>query len=73
MAGGPPIYSGPILDGKLVVETAQSAYEAGRRQRFRSLSGRIVRKYRLVSLMPVQRMQLLNLFGSMKDEAKSSI
>ena len=27
--GGPPIYSGPILDGKLVVETAQSAYEAG--------------------------------------------
>jgi para-nitrobenzyl esterase len=28
--GGPPIYSGPIRDGKLVVETAQSAYEAGR-------------------------------------------
>ena len=27
--GGPPIYSGPILDGKLVVETAESAYEAG--------------------------------------------
>ena len=28
--GGPLIYPGPILDGKLVVETAQSAYEAGR-------------------------------------------
>ena len=28
--GGPPTYPGPILDGKLVVETAQSAYEAGR-------------------------------------------
>ncbi|HTI97487.1 MAG TPA: carboxylesterase family protein [Dongiaceae bacterium] len=27
--GGPAIYSGPILDGKLVAETAQSAYEAG--------------------------------------------
>lgn len=27
---GRPIYSGPILDGKLIVETAQSAYEAGR-------------------------------------------
>jgi para-nitrobenzyl esterase len=27
--GGPPIYSGPILDGKLAVETPQSAYEAG--------------------------------------------
>jgi para-nitrobenzyl esterase len=28
--GGPPIYSGPILDDKLVVETAESAYKAGR-------------------------------------------
>lgn len=29
-ASGAPIYSGPILDGKLVVETAESAYNAGR-------------------------------------------
>jgi para-nitrobenzyl esterase len=28
--GGPRTYSGPILDGKLVVETAEDAYEAGR-------------------------------------------
>jgi para-nitrobenzyl esterase len=28
--GGPRIYSGPILDGKLVVETAEKAYQAGR-------------------------------------------
>lgn len=28
--GGARIYSGPILDGKLVVETAESAYKAGR-------------------------------------------
>jgi para-nitrobenzyl esterase len=28
--GGSAIYSGPILDGKLVVETAESAYKAGR-------------------------------------------
>jgi para-nitrobenzyl esterase len=28
--GGRTIYSGPILDGKLVTETAQSAYNAGR-------------------------------------------
>src|SRR5581483_9962644 len=27
---GPPIYPGPILDGRLAVETPQSAYEAGR-------------------------------------------
>lgn len=30
---GPVIYSGPILDGRLTVETAQSAYEAGRQMR----------------------------------------
>ena len=28
--GGPVTYSGPILDGRLAVETFQSAYEAGR-------------------------------------------
>ena len=28
--GGPRIYAGPILDGKLVVETPESAYKAGR-------------------------------------------
>lgn len=31
--GGPRIYSGPILDGKLVEETAESAYKAGRQPR----------------------------------------
>ncbi|XVV10198.1 carboxylesterase/lipase family protein [Actinoplanes sp. CA-131856] len=31
--GGPPTYPGPILDGKLVVETAESAYRAGRQKR----------------------------------------
>ena len=30
---GPVTYSGPILDGRLAVETAQSAYEAGRQTR----------------------------------------
>ncbi|MCM3902446.1 MAG: carboxylesterase family protein [Pyrinomonadaceae bacterium] len=31
--GGPVTYSGPILDGRLTVETAQSAYEAGHQVR----------------------------------------
>ena len=31
--GGPVTYSGPILDGRLAVETAQSAYEGGRQVR----------------------------------------
>ena len=30
---GPVTYSGPILDGRLTAETAQSAYEAGRQMR----------------------------------------
>ena len=32
-ADGPVIYSGPILDGRLVVETAQSAYATGHQMR----------------------------------------
>jgi para-nitrobenzyl esterase len=31
--GGPPTYPGPILDGRLAVETAESAYRAGRQAR----------------------------------------
>jgi para-nitrobenzyl esterase len=31
--GGPRTYSGPILDGRLVVETAESAYKSGRQAR----------------------------------------
>ena len=31
--GGPVTYSGPILDGRLMVETSQSAYEAGHQAR----------------------------------------
>jgi len=37
--GGPRIYSGPILDGKLVVETAESAYRAGRQARIPLMIG----------------------------------
>ncbi len=31
--GGPSTYPGPIVDGKLVVETAESAYKAGRQMK----------------------------------------
>jgi para-nitrobenzyl esterase len=31
--GGPVTYSGPILDGRVMVETSQSAYQAGRQMR----------------------------------------
>jgi para-nitrobenzyl esterase len=37
--GGPATYSGPIMDGRLAVETAQSAYEAGRAPRIPLIIG----------------------------------
>jgi len=37
--GGPAIYSGPILDGRVVVETSQSAYEAGRQAKIPLIIG----------------------------------
>ncbi len=37
--GGPLTYSGPILDGRLMVETPQSAYEAGRQARVPLMNG----------------------------------
>jgi para-nitrobenzyl esterase len=37
--GGPRTYSGPILDGKLVVETAESAYLAGRQPKMPMIIG----------------------------------
>jgi Carboxylesterase type B len=37
--GGPRIYSGPILDGKLVVETAEAAYMAGRQPKIPLMIG----------------------------------
>ncbi|TXC71096.1 carboxylesterase family protein [Sphingomonas ginsenosidivorax] len=38
-AGGPITYPGPILDGRLAVETAESAYRAGRQARVPLLIG----------------------------------
>lgn len=37
--GGPRTYSGPILDGKLVVQTAESAYMAGRQPKMPLMIG----------------------------------
>jgi len=37
--GGPVTYSGPILDGRLMVETAQSAYQAGHQMRVSLMIG----------------------------------
>jgi len=68
--GGAPIYSGPILDGKLVVETAQSAYNAGRENKVSIIIGNNSAEVPAGFVNARSKDELFNLFGSIKDEAK---
>jgi para-nitrobenzyl esterase len=71
--GGPRIYSGPILDGKLVVETAESAYKAGRQAHVplmigcnsAEIGGNFVNASK-------SKEELFSMFGELKDEAKAA-
>jgi para-nitrobenzyl esterase len=71
--GGPRIYSGPILDGKLVVETAESAYKAGRFVKVplmigscnAEISGNFVN-------MSQTKDELFSIFGSLQNEARAA-
>jgi para-nitrobenzyl esterase len=67
--GGPVIYSGPILDGKLVIETAQSAYEAGRQARASLIIGSNSAEVQGGFVNARSKDELLSRFGSLKDEA----
>ena len=67
--GGLPIYSGPILDGKLVVETAESAYEAGRQARVPLIIGSNSAEVPAGFVNANSKEELLSLFGSLRDEA----
>jgi para-nitrobenzyl esterase len=69
--GNVPIYSGPILDGKLVVETAQSAYNAGRQNKVAVMIGNNSAEVPAGFVNARSEDELFNLFGSMKDEAKA--
>lgn len=69
--GGAPIYPGPILDGKLVVETAQSAYGAGRQAKVALMIGSNSAEVPAGFINANSKETLLNLFGNMKDEAKA--
>lgn len=66
---GLPIYSGPILDGKLVVETAQSAYEAGRVPHVPLIIGSNSAEVPAGFINADSKEELLSLFGNMRDEA----
>jgi para-nitrobenzyl esterase len=67
--GGPVTYSGPILDGKLVVETAESAYKEGRQPKVPIIIGSNSAEVPAGFVNARTKDELLNLFGSMKAEA----
>ena len=66
---GPIIYSGPILDGKLVVETAESAYKAGRQARVPLIIGSNSAEVPAGFVNARSKEELLSLFGNLRDEA----
>lgn len=69
--GGPITYPGPILDGKLVVETAQSAYQAGRQANVSLIIGSNSAEVPAGFVNANNKETLFSLFGAMKDEAAS--
>ncbi|MCC6279431.1 MAG: carboxylesterase family protein [Saprospiraceae bacterium] len=70
--GGPPIYSGPILDGKLVVETAESAYKAGRQPKIPLMIGSNSAEVPAGFVNAGSKEELLSLFGNFKDDVKKA-
>ena len=71
--GGPRIYSGPILDGKFVVETAESAYKAGRQAHVPLIIGNNSAEIGgpFVNASSSKE-ELFSLFGKLEDEAKAA-
>lgn len=70
---GPRTYSGPILDGELVVETAESAYEAGRQADVPLMIGNTSAEVggSFVNNSSSKE-ELFSLFGELEDEAKAA-
>jgi para-nitrobenzyl esterase len=69
--GGPATYSGPILDGRLAVETAQSAYEAGRQARVPLLIGTNSADF-IGFISADSKDSLFSQFGQYEDEARQA-
>ena len=66
--GGTITYSGPILDGKLVTETAESAYKAGRQALVPIIIGSNSAEVSGGFVSARSKDELLNQFNSVKDE-----
>ena len=71
--GGLRIYSGPILDGKLVVETSESAYKVGRQAHVPLMIGNNSAEIGggFVNASSSKE-ELFSLFGELKEEAKAA-
>ena len=71
--GGPRTYPGPILDGKLVVETAENAYNAGRQASVPLMIGNCSAEIggAFVSTSTTKE-ELFSLFGDLESEAKAA-
>ncbi|MES2645310.1 MAG: carboxylesterase family protein [Bacteroidota bacterium] len=67
------IYSGPILDGKLVVETAESAYKGGRQARVPLIIGNCSAEIGGAFVTTASTKEVLfSLFGQFEAEAKAA-
>jgi para-nitrobenzyl esterase len=72
-SAGLPIYSGPILDGKLVVETAESAYKAGRQAHVPLIIGNCSAEIGGPFVTTANSKEsLFSLFGELESEAKAA-
>jgi len=71
--GGPRIYSGPILDGKLVVENCTDAYNAGRQARVPLMIGNNSAEIGGAFVnASSSKEELFSMFGGLKEEAKAA-
>ena len=67
--GGPPTYPGPVLDGKIVVETAEHSYKAGRQPKIPLMIGSNSAEVPAGFVNARSKEELLSLFGNMRNEA----
>ncbi len=65
---GKPIYSGPILDGRLVIETAESAYKAGRQAKVPLLIGNNSAEVPAGFVSAESKPELLNVFAPHQEQ-----
>ncbi|UUW08689.1 carboxylesterase family protein [Flavobacterium plurextorum] len=69
---GEPTYSGPILDGKLVVETAESAYNAENQPSIPIIIGSNSAEVPAGFVNANSKEELLSIFGTRKEEASKA-